>query len=149
MNNTVFKEPLLYHVNVNKKCKTYINSLFIQKKIYDNAMLELFNIHVKVMNANPNAVLCGRKVDLLAYKNAPNLIETSNRWGDVKISPIPTIHLNNMVIRKVKYEYVLAIEFNEWTNIEEASINDIKKGGMITGMAGTGKSTYANKFKEK
>ena len=35
---------------------------------------------------NPSAILCGRKVDLLAYSNVTNTVPTSDRWGDIKKS---------------------------------------------------------------
>ena len=40
--------------------------------------------HQLVKAYNPNAELCGRKVDLLAYRNAPNTVPTSDRRGDEK-----------------------------------------------------------------
>ena len=113
--------------------------------------MELYEAHEQVMLRNPSAVLCGRKVDLLAYHGITNMIPTSDRWGDVKIAKVPKISKENIVKRcqKNKTE-LLAVEFKDWNYMEEANIDCIlEKGGMINGMAGTGKSTQLDKFKKK
>ena len=51
---------------------------------------------------NPNAVLCGRKVDLLAYCNVTNTVPTSDRWGDIKQAKPPNVKQDNIVERKHK-----------------------------------------------
>ena len=61
-----------------------MNALFIQKKIYDNANWEMWEEDQLVKAHNPNAILCGRTVDLLAYRNVTNTVPTSDRWGDIK-----------------------------------------------------------------
>ncbi len=61
------------------------------REIYDNAMLALHKVHEKVIAANPNAILCGRKVDCLVYNNINNMIPTSNNWGDVKVAQLPKL----------------------------------------------------------
>ena len=79
-------QPVAYHINLSKKPKVFINALIIQKKIYDNANWEMYEVDKLVKQFNPDAVLCGRKVDLLAYSNAPHVVPTSDRWGDIKLS---------------------------------------------------------------
>ena len=66
------------------KTQLFINALIIQKKIYDNANWEMWEALQLVKAYNPNAELCGRKVDLLAFRNAPNTVPTSDRWADKK-----------------------------------------------------------------
>ena len=77
-------QPAAFHVNVSKTTKLFMNALFIQKKIYDNANWEMWEADQLVKAHNPNAELCGRKVDLLAYRNVTNRVPTSDRWGDIK-----------------------------------------------------------------
>ena len=67
-------QPAACHVNVNKKNKLFMNALFIQKKIYDNANWEMWEAYQLVKAHNPNAILCGQKVDLLAYRNVTNSV---------------------------------------------------------------------------
>ena len=85
-------------------------------------------------------MLCGRKVDLLAYSNAPHVVPTSDRWGDIKLSKTPKA--SNIITRgeRIKTD-ILNIEFKEWQYIDEVNINNlIINGGLITGMPGTGKA---------
>ena len=49
----------------------------------------MYEVDKLVKQFNPDAVLCGRKVDLLAYSNAPHVVPTSDRWGDIKLSKTP------------------------------------------------------------
>ena len=100
---------------------------------------------------NPNAILCGRKVDLLAYCNVTNTVPTSDRWGDIKKAKPPKVKQNNIVDRKHKNKTdVLSLEFKAWNYIDEVNIDTLlEHGGLITGMAGTGKSTHLNNFKAK
>ena len=60
-----------------------MNALIIQKKIYDNANWEMWEADQLVKAYNPNAILCGRKADLLADRNITNTVPTSDRWGDI------------------------------------------------------------------
>lgn len=142
-NNSAVK-PMAFHVNVSKKTKLFMNALIIQKKIYDNATWEMWETHQLVKVYNPNVVLCGRKVDLLAYRNAPNRVPTSDRWGDIKKAKPPSVKPENVVERKHKNKIdVLSLEFKTWKYIEEVNIDSLlEHGGLITGMAGTGKSTH-------
>ena len=77
-----------------------MNALIIQKKIHDNANLEMWEALQLVKAYNPNAELCGRKVDLLAFRNAPNTVPTSDRWGGIKKAKPPTVKPKNIVERK-------------------------------------------------
>jgi len=140
-------KPVAYHLNVNKRVKVFINALIIQKKIYDNANWEMYEVDKLVKQFNPGAILCGRKVDLLAYSNAPNAVPTSDRWGGIKVSKIPKIQ--NIITRGERINRnELNLQFRTWQYIEDTAINTLlEHGGLITGMAGTGKSTHLNNFK--
>jgi len=143
--------PVAFHVNVSKKTKLFMNALIIQKKIYDNANWEMWEADQLVKAHNPNAELCGRKVDLLAYRNITNPVPTSDRWGDIKKVKPPKVKSENIVERKHKNKSdVLSLEFKAWKYIDEVNIeNLLEQGGLITGMAGTGKSTHLKNFKAK
>ena len=93
-------QPAAFHVNVSKKTKLFMSALFIQKKIYDNANWEMWEADQLVKAHNPSAELCGRKVDLLAYRNVTNRVPTSDRWGDIKKVKPPTVKQENIVERK-------------------------------------------------
>lgn len=141
-------KPVAYHINVSKQQKIFMNALIIQKKIYDNANWEMYEVDKLVKQFNPNAVLCGRKVDLMAYSNAPNAVPTSDRWGGIKLSKTPKPQ--NIITRGDRVNKdVLKLEFKGWQYIDDANINDLlNHGGLVTGMAGTGKSTHLNNFKK-
>ena len=87
----------------------------------------------------------------MAYRNINNFVPTSERWGDIKRVKPPTVKKENIVERKHKNKTnVLSLEFKAWTYIEEINIESLlERGGLITGMAGTRKSTYLNNFKSK
>ena len=89
---------------------------------------------------NPNAILCGRKVDLLAYCNVTNTVPTSDIWGDIKKAKPPTVKQENIVKRTHKNKTdVLSLEFKAWNYIGEVNIDTrLEHGGLIAGMAGTG-----------
>lgn len=53
-----------------------------------------------VKQYNPGAIRCGRKVDVLACSNAPNVVQTSDRRGDIKLSKTPK--RQNIIIRGEK-----------------------------------------------
>ena len=144
-------EPVAFHVNVNKKTKLFVNALIIQKKIYDNANWEMWEADQLVKAYNPSAVLCGRKVDLLAYRNVTNTVPTSDRWGDIKKAKPPIIKQETIVERRHKNKTgVLSLEFKAWKHIDEVNIESLlEQGGLITGMAGTGKSTHLKNLKNK
>ena len=72
---------------------------------------------------NPNAELCGRKVDLLTYRNITNPVPTSDRWGDIKKVKPPKVKPESIVGRKHKNKTdVLSLEFKAWKYIDEANI---------------------------
>ena len=107
------------------------------------------------MKANPDARLVRIKTDLLGYVNISNEIETDDTtWGKVKQvwdPPKPgTIHDPASYVRKTVYKH----KPKNW-NIHKRIVLDegdmqsiLKKGGLIFGMAGTGKSTTLNKIKD-
>ena len=63
----------------------------------------------------------------------------------------PKVKQENIVERKHKNKTdVLSLEFKAWNYIDEVNIDTLlEHGGLITGMAGTGKSTHLNIFKAK
>ena len=106
-------QPVAYHINLSKKQKVFINALTIQKQVYDNANWEMYEVDKLVKQFNRDAVLCCRKVDLLAYSNAPHIVPTSDRLGDIKLSK--TQKALNILTRceRIKTD-ILDIEFKEW-----------------------------------
>ena len=69
--------------------------------------------------------------------------------GGVKLAEIPKI--TNLENNKCKTNNInVNIEIKDWEFIEPENINQmIKTGGLVTGMAGTGKSTILNGFKDE
>ena len=84
-------KPMLYRISAKAAISKYDNTLPIQRQIYDLAMLEMYELFVKVKAVNPNCKITGIKTDCIAFDNAPNLIETNNKWGGVKTCDIPNI----------------------------------------------------------
>jgi hypothetical protein len=161
-------KPVCFHMRAVKKYKQAINTLSIQRKIYDLANMLLYETHLQVMRLNPNARLVGIKTDLLAYQNVTNMIPTHReRWGDVKIEDVPKINNRTIVLpgHNIRTDtYTARIE--DWTLIEPnhldvvfnvgdcAFVNPdlanslLENGMLLTGRAGTGKSTILNLFKK-
>ena len=83
--------PMLYRISAKTAISKYDNTLPIQRKIYDLAMFEMYELFVKVKAVNPDCKITGIKTDCLTFNNAPNLIETSNKWGGVKTCDIPSM----------------------------------------------------------
>jgi len=106
------------------------------------------------MSLNPCAELVRVKTDLLGYINIEKDIDKSYEWGDVKeeyFPPKPSeIWDKTKYIRTTEYKHIN----NQWNNNEREILDDtdieliLKDGGLIYGMAGTGKSTTLNKIKQ-
>ena len=101
------------------------------------------------MYLNPTAELVRVKVDLLGYVNVTEEIPLNdNKWGDMKrdySSPKPNSMLWNKkaITRTAKY----TIDNKQWNIYKREVLDDddikslLKNGGLVHGMAGTGKST--------
>jgi hypothetical protein len=116
----------------------------------------LYKKHMSVMYLNPTAELVRVKVDLLGYVNVTEEIPLNdNKWGDMKrdySSPKPNSMLWNKkaMTRTAKY----TIDNKQWNIYKREVLDDddikslLKNGGLVHGMAGTGKSTCLNQIKE-
>ena len=115
----------------------------------------VYQKHMSIMFSNPTAELVRVKVDLLGYVNITNEIPVhSTNWGAVKLELIPpkpgTIWDKTALTRQTKYTN----EPKPWTvSMREVLDNDdltdiLKSGGLIHGMAGTGKSTILRALKQ-
>ena len=107
------------------------------------------------MSRNPHAILVRVKTDLLGYSNITHEVETDDyTWGEIKKDwdpPKPTALLDETkLIRKAEYK----LNEKDWKNHKLEVFDDddvksiIKQGGLVYGMAGTGKSTTLNKIKD-
>ena len=107
------------------------------------------------MYINPTAELVRVKVDLLGYVNVTEEIALCNEtWGEMKrewLPPKPSELWDiTEMTRTTKYTH----NDKQW-NIHDRDILDnddidslLKHGGLVHGMAGTGKSTTLHKIKE-
>ena len=148
-------DPIVWAVHHTRKKRLYNNTLPIQRKVWDLANMLVYKIHLEIMKANPHARLVRLKTDLLGYVNITREIETDDdTWGRVKRvwdPPKPgSLHDPALYVRKTKFIY----NRPNW-NIHKRIILDdddiksiFKKGGLIFGKAGTGKSTTLNKIKD-
>lgn len=85
--------------------------------------------------------VAGEKADLLAYRKVTNTVPTSDRWGGIQKAKPPKVKQDNIVERTHKNNTdVLSLESEAWHDIDKVN-NDtlLEHGGLITGMAGTGK----------
>jgi len=147
--------PMVWMVRTSKKTPLYNNSLPIHRKIYDIANMKLYKQHLYITSLNPRAELVRIKVDLVGYTGIDNEIETDDyTWGKVKREwqpPKPgSICDQSKIIRTMEYQD----KSKQWYNHKREIIDDsdiqsiLKKGGLIHGGAGTGKSTTLNRIKE-
>ena len=107
------------------------------------------------MSLNPHAQLVRVKTDLLGYINITHEVETDDyTWGEIKKEWTPPKPSN--LLDKTKLLRTTEYKLNEkdWKNHNLEVFDDddvtsiIKQGGLVYGMAGTGKSTTRNKIKE-
>jgi len=147
--------PMVWMVCTSKKTPLYNNSLPIHRKIYDIANMKLYKQHLYITSINPRAELVRIKVDLVGYTGIDNEIETDDyTWGKVKREWLPpqpgSICDQSTIVRTMEYQH----KNKQWNNHKRELIDDndiqsiLKKGGLIHGGAGTGKSTTLNRIKD-
>ena len=69
----------------------YQNTLAIQRKIYDKANMEMYELYQSVKDANQECELVGIKTDRLVFNAVSTHINTSNAWGAAKKVELPLI----------------------------------------------------------
>jgi len=147
-------DPMVWMVRVSKKTPVYNNALPIHRKIYDIANMMVYKQHLQIMALNPCAELVRVKTDLLGYTGIEHETETDDyTWGKVKrewLPPKPNELWNQSeYVRTAEYQH----KCNNWKNHKREVLDDddiqsiLKRGGLIHGGAGTGKSTTLNKIK--
>ena len=154
MNNP--EQPKVWMISKSKKQQLYINASPIHRKFYDISSMLLYKKHMSIMYLNPTAELVRVKVDLLGYVNVAKEIPLDdNKWGEMKRDYLPqkpnsTLWDKAAMTRTAKY----TLNNKQW-NIYKREVLDnddieslLKNGGLVHGMAGTGKSTALNKIKE-
>ena len=67
INSRSEEEPMLYNVIGKTEVNKYENALPIQRKIYDIANMEMYELYLEVMALNPKAGLVGIKTDCLVF----------------------------------------------------------------------------------
>jgi len=156
INNADDSEPLIYRISYKKELPLYNNALPIHRKIYDKALMEMFELDRQIKNTNEHCELVGIKTDCLVYKNVTNLPQTSDKWGGIKIASVPLIKectLNQEP--KVRTE-TYKLKKNDWNKITWDADNGytnhknfkmdinlssyIDDGILFIGRAGSGKS---------
>lgn len=153
MNNPI--EPMVWMINKSKKHKLYNNALPIHRKIYDVSNMLVYKKHMSIMYKNPTAELVRVKVDLLGYVNVTEEIELDdNKWGEMKREWLPpkpnALWDKSAMTRTAKY----TINTKQWKIYKREVLDDddikslLKHGGLVHGMAGTGKSTTLKQIKE-
>ena len=148
-------KPMIYRISEKQLISKYDNTLPIQRKIYDLAMFEMYELFLKVKAINPTCEITGIKTDCITFNNAPNPIETSDKWGGVKTCDIPNIEkyiigqtrdlhtesftLTNQSWNKIEYGKHTYINTNNIT-IDKKLSKYVGDGFLMLGMAGSGKS---------
>ena len=153
MDNPV--EPMVWMINKSKKHTLYNNALPIHRKVYDVSNMLVYKKHMSIMYKNPTAELVRVKVDLLGYVNVTEEIELDdNKWGEMKREWLPpkpntTLWDKTAMTRTARY----TINTKQWNIHKRVVLDDddikslLKHGGLIHGMAGTGKSTALKQIK--
>ena len=146
--------PMVWMVRTSKTTPLYNNSLPIHRKIYDIANMKVHKQHLCITSINPRAGLVRIKVDLVGYTGIDNEIETDDyTWGKVTREWLPpkpgSICDQSEIIRTMEYQH----KSKQWNNHKRELIDSdiqpiLKKGGLIHGGAGTGKSTTLNVIKD-
>ena len=147
-------EPMVWMINKSKKHTLYNNALPNHRKIYDVSNMLVYKKYMSIMYKNPSAVLVRIKIDLLGYVNITEEIELDDyKWGEMKREWLPpkpnALWDKSTMTRKSKY----TINTKQWKIYKREILDDddikslIKHGGLVHGMAGTGKSTTLNKIK--
>ena len=110
---------------------------------------------MSIMYKNPTAELVRVKVDLLGYVNVTNEIELDDyTWGEMKREWLPpkpnALWDKSAMTRTAKY----TMNTKQWKIYKREVLDDddikslVKHGGLVHGMAGTGKSTTLKQIKE-
>ena len=110
---------------------------------------------MSIMNTHPTADFVRVKVDLLGYVNVTNEIELDDyKWGEMKREWLPpktnALSDKSAMTRTAKY----TINTKQWKIYKREVLDDddikslVKHGGLVHGMAGTGKSTTLKQIKE-
>ena len=142
--NIIDKDYYLYGFNKEKKLNDINIPIYIQ--ILDQSNIKLYDMIKKV-----DGELIGRKVDCAIIKNPKNKLEVGEKWGDYRISSIPTIN-NNDILNNINYidekDFKLynIIDSDDYQRILNVCL--IYGGCLMTGDAGTGKSYVINKITE-
>ncbi len=133
-----------------------MNALPIQRTIMDVANMMVYKKkHLYIMSLNPQAQLVRIKTYLLGYIGITTDIETDDfKWGEIKKEWNPPKPGNLLDATKAIRTKEFKLKDKDWENHKLEVFNDddvtniIKQGGLVYGMAGTGKSTTLNKIKE-
>lgn len=136
-----------YIYGYNKDVKLYDINIPMYIQILDQSNIKLYDMIKKV-----DGELIGRKVDCAIFKNAKNKLEIGDKWGDYRLSYIPNMNyneINNNIIFRDENDFRLynnIIDSDNFEKILNICIN--KKGCLLTGDAGTGKSYVIHKITE-
>ena len=115
----------------------------------------LYKKHLYITSFNPRSEPVRIKGDLVGYIGIENDIQTdSYAWGEVKREWTPPkpgeICDQSKLMRTMVYQH----KSRQWNNHKRELLDDgdiqsiLKRGGLIHGGAGTGKSTTLNRIKE-
>ena len=149
-NNTI--EPRLYKPPIDRQVSMYENTLSIHRGIHDIAKMEVYELHRKIKECNPECELVGVKTDCLIHSQP----STCTKWGGVKKCDVPIVHECTLTkdsrVRTDTYE----LTNNTWNSIQwdadNGCVNEegfkmdqklqthIQQSCLCLGMAGTGKS---------
>ena len=138
------KDYYLYGFNKEKKLNDINIPIYIQ--ILDQSNIKLYDMIKKV-----DGELMGRKVDCAIIKNPKNKLEVGEKWGDYRISSIPTIN-NDDILNNINY--IDEKDFKLYNIIDSDDYQRVLNicltygGCLMTGDAGTGKSYVINKITE-
>ena len=107
------------------------------------------------MALNPRAELVRVKTDLLGYINIDNEIDTDDyEWGKVKREWLPPKPNELMDKSKLTRTTEYTLNSKQWKNHKREVLDDddvkalLTHGGLVYGMAGTGKSTTLKKIRD-
>ena len=73
-------EPMSYKLSIDRNIPMYENMLSIHRKLYDIAKMEVYELHRKIEESNPECELVGVKPDCLVYNNITNQPSTCTKW---------------------------------------------------------------------
>lgn len=136
-----------YLYGYNKDVKIYDINIPMYIQILDQSNIKLYDMIKKI-----DGELLARKVDCAIIRNPKNKLEIGDNWGDYRLSYIPNIN-NYEITNNFNYTdekdfiiYDNIIDSDDYEKILNICIN--KKGCLLTGDAGTGKSYVIHKITE-